>query len=146
MTFIQFNNKINDKLTSLFKNEFIIQTNCFFSLSFIAGEQEASSSASSSVIAGNCVQSLADSPQKNTRKRRSAGKLDDDEILSKNHIVVFDSKKSGTRCKFNKCNQTVFSFCSKCKIYLCAMRQRNCFLQYHCQILKSAKNPKNQKS
>lgn len=53
------------------------------------------------------------------------------------HWVLFDDKKSGTRCKYNNCNKTIFSYCSKCKVYLCNMRGRNCFFEYHNRDIES---------
>lgn len=47
------------------------------------------------------------------------------------HWVQFDSWQSGTRCKYNKCNKTIHTYCSKCGVYLCCLRDRNCFKSYH---------------
>lgn len=47
------------------------------------------------------------------------------------HWVEHDENKSGSRCKYNKCNKTIHTYCSKCGVYLCSLRGRNCFKQYH---------------
>lgn len=47
------------------------------------------------------------------------------------HWVLHDDYQSGSRCKYNKCNKTIHTYCSKCHVYLCSIRNRNCFNNYH---------------
>ena len=38
--------------------------------------------------------------------------------------------KRGT-CKFPGCKGKIFMFCTKCKVYLCCEKNRNCFVRFH---------------
>ena len=51
------------------------------------------------------------------------------------HFPVFiDAEgKKRNRCKLEGCNQVSPLICQKCKVSLCLVKNRNCFLKYHCQ-------------
>lgn len=46
-----------------------------------------------------------------------------------NHFPVLSQKP--TRCKNEDCKKITHTHCSKCKVHLCLVKNRNCFLDYH---------------
>lgn len=47
----------------------------------------------------------------------------------KKHFPIFSRKIS--RCKNEDCDKKTHIFCSKCKVHLCIVKNRNCFLKFH---------------
>lgn len=45
------------------------------------------------------------------------------------HYPIFSKKM--TRCKNDECNKKTRIHCSKCKVALCIVKNRNCFLKFH---------------
>lgn len=48
-----------------------------------------------------------------------------------NHLPQHDTKKEPTRCKKEGCKDRTHIYCSKRKIHLCLMKNRDCFYVYH---------------
>lgn len=46
-----------------------------------------------------------------------------------NHFPVFSNKIS--RCKNEDCKKKTCIYCSKCKVSLCIVKNRNCFFKFH---------------
>lgn len=47
------------------------------------------------------------------------------------HLPTYDDKKDNSRCKMEGCKNRTHIFCCKCKVHLCILKGRNCFLQFH---------------
>lgn len=46
-------------------------------------------------------------------------------------LPEFDEKKQASRCKAENCKGKTHIFCVKCKVHLCFVKPRNCFLKFH---------------
>lgn len=49
------------------------------------------------------------------------------------HWPTFDARKESTRCKLEMCTKKTHVMCTKCKVHLCCLSDRNCFLKFHKQ-------------
>jgi hypothetical protein len=47
------------------------------------------------------------------------------------HWPEFDENKNTSRCKMEGCKNKCGIFCSKCKVHLCIIKKRNCFVKFH---------------
>lgn len=82
--------------------------------------------------ASTSAQPMAQQPvlPKNSGKKRSRVE-NQFRFDGMNHWVEHDQFQSGSRCKYEKCNKTIHTFCLKCDVYLCCLGDRNCFESYH---------------
>lgn len=49
---------------------------------------------------------------------------------SKDHLPDVD-KSRGSRCKNENCKFTTHIFCTKCRVHLCLLADRNCYKKFH---------------
>lgn len=62
------------------------------------------------------------------------------------HWIENDAKKSRSRCTMVGCQYLTHAFCSKCRIYLCFTRERNCFRDFHSVVSQQDQpNPESRK-
>lgn len=47
------------------------------------------------------------------------------------HFPDHDDKPSKSRCKMDGCKEKTHVCCVRCKVHLCFVKNRNCFLKYH---------------
>lgn len=45
------------------------------------------------------------------------------------HMPAYSDTKQ--RCKIRSCSQKSYWYCTKCEVYLCLQKSRNCFRDYH---------------
>lgn len=75
--------------------------------------------------------------RKKTEKRPLNGRFD---LLA--HFAKID-KSRHVRCKNENCQKKTFTFCIKCKVHLCLLEERNCFLDFHTIRTDETKNVDN---
>lgn len=47
------------------------------------------------------------------------------------HMPLYDNNKEPARCKMARCKQHSHIFCQKCKVHLCLVKNRNCFVNFN---------------
>lgn len=47
------------------------------------------------------------------------------------HFPTFDDLSRGRKCRLESCSSTTKVRCTKCNVYLCILRNQNCFIAYH---------------
>lgn len=62
----------------------------------------------------------------NTRESKPDPKMKFDK---KCHFPILTNRE--VRCKNEKCGKKTLVFCVKCKVHLCLVGKRNCFLEFH---------------
>lgn len=73
---------------------------------------------------------LEDTPEK-PRKHPRLGAIENTRFDSVDHFAEHDDNRSKRRCKLEGCKKMTHVFCLKCKVHICFVKGRNCFLNYH---------------
>uniref|UniRef100_A0A8D9DYL5 Uncharacterized protein n=1 Tax=Cacopsylla melanoneura TaxID=428564 RepID=A0A8D9DYL5_9HEMI len=47
------------------------------------------------------------------------------------HFPVIDRKRNASRCKLEGCKGRVRTMCTKCRLHLCLVTDRECFIKFH---------------
>lgn len=56
------------------------------------------------------------------------------------HFPVLERVTNPVRCKKEGCHHKTFVSCSKCKVHLCLIKDRNCFMKFHHSQQKTVGN------
>jgi hypothetical protein len=61
-------------------------------------------------------------------EKRPAEEIQNDQT---DHLPLIDDSKEATRCKNPGCKGRTHFYCHKCKVHLCLVKNRNCFVTFY---------------